>query len=85
MVRIPFNDLAFVVKNNRLSFKEHMSTGWEPARDVGSIPLDDVAYDLGNHTNNRLSTLFPIYDWDIDEGFEHLGMWIELEAIRAGH
>ena len=81
----PFNALAFVVKNNRLSFKEDMSTGWKPARDGGSIPLDDVAYDLGNRTNHRLSTLFQIYDWDIDEGFEHLGMWIELAASRAGH
>ena len=81
----PFNDLAFAVENNRLSFKEYMNTGWQPARDVGSMPLDDVAYDLGNCTNHTLSNLFPIYDWDTDEGFEHLGMWIDVAASRAGH
>ena len=81
----PFGDLAFVVENNRLLFKEYMSTGWQPARDVGSMPLNDVACDLGNRTNHTLSNLFPIYDWDIDEGFEHLGMWIEVAACQAGH
>ena len=81
----PFDALAFAVENNRLSFKEYINTGWQPARDVGSMPLDDVAYDLGNCTNHTLSNLFPIYDWDTDEGFEHLGMWIEVAASRAGH
>lgn len=80
----PFDDLAFVVEDDRLSFKEYMSTGWQPARDVGSMPLNDVAYDLGNRTNHTLSNLFPIYDWETDEGFEHLGMWIEVSASKAG-
>jgi hypothetical protein len=79
----PFDDLAFVVEDDRLSFKEYMSTGWQPARDVGSMPLDDVAYDLGNRTNHTLSNLFPIYNWETDEGFEHLGMWIEVAASKA--
>jgi hypothetical protein len=80
----PFDALAFVVADDRLSFKEYLTTGWQPARDVGSMPLSDVPYDLGNRTNHTLSNLFPIYEWETDDGFEHLGMWIELAAKTAG-
>jgi hypothetical protein len=80
----PFDNLAFTVDDDRLRFKEYMTTGWNTARDVGSMPLSDVAYDLGSLTNHTLSNLFPIYEWDTDDGFNKMGEWIETAAIQAG-
>lgn len=80
----PLNDVAFTVDGDCVRFKEYMTTGWQPARDVGSMPLNDVAYDLGTLTNHRFSTLFPIYDWDTDDGYKNLGDWIEDAAEHAG-
>src|ERR1019366_2170566 len=79
----PFGSLAFWVDKDRLRFKEYMTTGWEAARDVGSMPLGDVAYDIGNFTNHSLSNLFSIYDWKTDDGYSNLGMWIESAAGAA--
>ena len=80
----PFDDLAFTVDDDRVRFKEYMTTGWEAAKDVGSMPLNEVAYDLGNRTNHTLANLFPIYDWEADDGSRNLGAWIESAARNAG-
>jgi len=80
----PFANLAFAVDGDQLRFKEYMTTGWKSARDVGSMPLSDVTYDLGARTNHTLSSLFPIYEWDADDGFNNLGEWIETAAEQAG-
>ena len=44
-----------------------------------------MTYELGGRANHTMSTLFPIYDWDDDDGFDNLGVWIEDAAYRAGH
>jgi hypothetical protein len=80
----PFANLAFSVDGDRLKFKEYMTTGWQLSRDVGSMPLTNVAYDLGGRTNHTLSTLFPIYDWETGDGYNELGEWIETAARQAG-
>jgi hypothetical protein len=80
----PFVSLAFWVDKDRLRFKEYMTTGWEPARDVSSMPLGNVSYNLGDRTNHTLSNLFPIYDWETDDGYSNLGGWIESAARAAG-
>jgi hypothetical protein len=80
----PFDCLAFAVDNGTVQFKETKTTGWQPASDVGTIPLRDVTYDLGGRTNHTFSTLFPIYDWAIDKGYDNLGSWIESAAKKAG-
>jgi hypothetical protein len=35
----PFNSVAFAVDGDQIRFKEYMTTGWQFARDVGSMPL----------------------------------------------
>ena len=80
----PFRSLAFTVDGDRVRFKEYMTSGWKAARDVGSMPLGEVAYDLGGRKNHRFSTLFPIYDWDDDDGYQNLAYWIEEAADDAG-
>jgi hypothetical protein len=80
----PFGDVAFTVDGDRLRFKEYTTSGWKYAGDVDSMPLVDVKYDLGNLTNNTFSSLFPIYEWDTDDGYNHLGDWIWEAAEQAG-
>ena len=80
----PFDDLAFAVDSDQVRFKEYMTNGWQFAQDVGSMPLTDVPYSLGAMTNHTFSCLFPIYDWDADNGYKNLGDWIELAASQAG-
>ena len=81
----PFRNIAFKVDGDKVRFKEYMTSGWQLARDVGSMRLSDVTYSLGGKTNHSFSTLFPIYDWISDDGYENLGAWIEGAARRAGH
>jgi hypothetical protein len=81
----PFDCVAFAVDNDTVSFKEIKTTGWQPASDVTTMPLSDVAYRLGGRANHTFSTIFPIYDWDSDNGYDNLGSWIESAASHAGH
>lgn len=80
----PFDDLAFTVDRGQIRFKEYMTNGWQFAQDVGSMPLNDMSYNLGPMTNHTLACLFPIYDWASDNGYENLGDWIETAAEGAG-
>ncbi len=80
----PFDCLAFEVTGDRVAFKELMTSGWEPAMDVATMPLREVAYSLGGMSNHVFSNLFPIYDWTTDRGYDNLGSWIETAALMAG-
>ena len=80
----PFGDLAFRIDGDRVRFKEYYTSGWGEANDASSMPLTDVVYDLGSMDNHTLACLFPIYDWDSDNGYKNLGKWIESAAAFAG-
>jgi hypothetical protein len=80
----PLAAIAFAVDGDRVRFKEYMTDGWRPARDVGSMALSDVVYDLGSRTNHTFSTLFPIYDYVDESGYHNIGSWIEGAASTAG-
>ena len=80
----PFDCLAYNIDGSTVRFRETKITGWEPASDVGTMPLGDVAYDLGGRANHTFSNLFPIYDWATDKGYDNIGTWIERAAKQAG-
>ena len=80
----PFDNLAFAVDGDQVRFKEYMTTGWQPARDVPSMVLKDVTYNLNGLTNHTFSTIFPIYDWKDNDGYNNIGTWIEAAAKQAG-
>ena len=80
----PFDCLAFNLDGDAVRFREKMTTGWEQARDLGTMPSKDVAYNLGGRTHHTFSCLFPIYDWEADRGYDDLGGWIEKAAKQAG-
>jgi len=46
--------------------------------------LNDVAYNLGDCKNHTFSSIFPIYEWDGDDGYNNIGKWIEAAAKKAG-
>jgi MTH538 TIR-like domain (DUF1863) len=81
----PFDALAFRIDDDRVRFQEYFTTGWGDARDVGSMPIADVVYDLGSMNHHTFACLFPIYEWEADEGYKNLGKWIEEAAGSAGH
>jgi hypothetical protein len=80
----PFDTVAFTVDGDRVRFKEFMTTGWQLARDVGSMPLNEVAYNLGQCTNHTFGCIFPIHEWDSGHGYNNIGTWIENAAKQAG-
>ena len=80
----PFDNVAFAVDGDQVRFKEYMTTGWQPAKDVGSMQLSEVSYDLESRTNHTLACLFQIYEWDGGDGYNNLGDWIETAANQAG-
>jgi hypothetical protein len=51
----PFDNLAFTVDGEQRRFKEYMQSGWQFARDVGSMPLSDVAYNLSGKINHAFA------------------------------
>jgi hypothetical protein len=80
----PFDDVAFAVDGDQLRFKEYTTSGWQPATDVGAMALSDVVYNLRGLTNHTLSNVFPIYEWDANNGYDNLGKWVETAAQQAG-
>ena len=80
----PFDCMAFTVDNEIVRFREMKTSGWQPSSDVGTMPLSDVAYNFGGRTNHTFATMFPIYDWETDKGYDNLGGWIERAAKQAG-
>jgi MTH538 TIR-like domain (DUF1863) len=78
-----FDDIAFTITNDRVKFKEYTTSGWQYSADVGSMPLGDVRYKLGAKTNHTFSCIFPIYDWEQDNGRDNLNTWIESAAGAA--
>lgn len=80
----PLNYLAFCVNDDRVTWKEKYGSTWSTYAEVPSMALSDVAYDLGGKKNHPFSTLFPVYDWNRDDGYTNLGTWIEKAAAHAG-
>jgi hypothetical protein len=80
----PLDSLAFAVRGDRVHLRKYMANGWEDAPDVPSMALSDVAYDLQGMANHTFSSLFPIYDYCDDDGYNNLNNWIDKAARQAG-
>lgn len=80
----PLNSLAFCVTGERVHWKEKIGDQWKPYTGVPTMALSDVPYDLGSKTNHTFSSLFPLYDYAADDGYNNLGRWIEAAANQAG-
>ena len=80
----PFEQLAFRVANDRISWLENNNGTWAVYDRVPTMGLSEAAYDLGGRTNHTFGTLFRTYDWVNDNGYENLGTWVETAAQQAG-
>ena len=80
----PLGSIAFEVKDSVVTWKRKSGSEWKAYTEVPKMNLSDVAYDLGTRRNHTFSTIFPIYDWKADDGYNNLGRWIETAAQRAG-
>lgn len=58
--------------------------GRNPLREV-TVKVENsfFGFSLGKECK-RLSDLFPTYDWVNDDGYNHVGDWIEIAANKAG-
>jgi MTH538 TIR-like domain (DUF1863) len=50
----------------------------------GLNPFDYVTVDRGLFENVALSSLYPVYDWILDDGYNNAATWIEDAAATAG-
>lgn len=80
----PFDSLAYQVIGERVYWKEKNGNTWAEYDMVPSMKLSDVAYNLGGQHYHTFSTLFPVYDWVNDNGYDNIKTWISSAAAQAG-
>ena len=80
----PLSCLGAEIRNGTLFFKENDGTKWIWAKDLRSMQLKDVVYNLGGCTNFTFDQLFPSYNWLSDSGYQNLSSWVEAAAKFAG-
>lgn len=71
------NGLLGVYIHNVKDFYGHTTT-------KGDNPLDDHWIDDSPGNLIRFSSIYSIYDYVRDDGYENLGTWVENAAIAAG-
>lgn len=80
----PFTQLAYQVVGDRVAWKEKRGSAWSDYHEVPSMGLSEVPYAIENRKYHTFSTLFPVYKWFGDGGYNNMGRWIELAARQAG-
>lgn len=50
----------------------------------GPNPFDYLTVDRGLLGNVALSTLYPVYDWTLNDGYNNAASWIDRAAVAAG-
>jgi antiphage defense system Thoeris ThsB-like protein len=51
---------------------------------AGPNPFDFVTIDQGLFGHSALSTIYPVYDWVLNDGYNNAAGWIDAAAIAAG-
>lgn len=80
----PFDYLAYIVKDGRITWREWDGTQWVDYLKVPSAAVSEVGYALGLGDAKQFSHRFAVYDWITDGGYENLGTWVERAAQQAG-
>ena len=79
----PFNCLGYGRKDNRLQPMIHCSDGWKDAPYQSLINPSAALY-LSGADKPILSSLFSVYDWNDNDGYNNFGNWVESAATQAG-
>lgn len=80
----PFDFLGYGrLKDDKLIPKIKYESGWKDAPYQDSITESYAPY-LENTNRPVLSSLFAVYDWVDDDGYNNFSNWIEDAAEQAG-
>ena len=80
----PFDQLALVRKDGRVSWMEWANGKWVSYGEVPSVGEADLPYNFGGKASLKLAELFPVYAYNPSTDYLKLGQWIEAAAKQAG-
>jgi hypothetical protein len=82
----PFDYLAYRVDtdNDRVYWQEKNNGKWSGYDEVPSMALSAVACNLNGNLHHTFSTLFHVYDWVLNDGYNNINTWIDQAARQAG-
>ena len=79
----PFDCLGYGRKGDKLNPMVHYQTGWQDAPYQSLLRNSAAAY-LANVDKPILSSLFSVYDWVNDDGYNNFETWVAGAAKQAG-
>ena len=79
----PFNYLGYGRKAGKLRPMIKYNSGWKDAP-YQSLITESAAPYLLNIDRPVLSSIFYVYDWEDDDGYNNFGEWVEDAADQAG-
>lgn len=59
------------------------NTGWAKHQAADPIEASAAPYLIAG-TTPELSSLFPVYDWVLGNGYENFSQWVQAAAVQAG-
>ena len=69
--------------SGHVTFHERDAARWWQSEHVGPVSLTGLEH-LGHLDAANLAQLFPVYDWNVDQGSIYFGNWVEAAAQKAG-
>jgi hypothetical protein len=79
----PFGYLGYGTKSEKLCPMVKYESGWKDAPYQSLITESAAAYLVGTD-KPVLSSIFSVYDWEDNDGFNNFADWIESAAEQAG-
>jgi hypothetical protein len=79
----PFHYLGYGTKSGKLQPMIKYESGWKDAPYQSLISESAAAY-LKGTDKPVLESIFSVYDWEEDDGYNNFGDWIENAAGQAG-
>jgi hypothetical protein len=79
----PFDYLGYGTKNGKLQPMIKYNSGWKDAPYLTPINKTAALY-LAGVDKPILSSLFRVYDWVNDNGYNNFSIWVERAARQAG-
>ena len=79
----PFECAGYGTSNGMYVPMIHNHTGWVAAPNLSPISQSAAPYLKGTN-KPMLNSLFRVYDWVDDDGYNNFARWIETSARQAG-
>lgn len=79
----PFQFLGYGTKDGKMNPMIKYKDGWKDAPNLSLISSSAAPY-LAGTDKPVLSSLFKIYDWVDDDGYNNFSSWVEKAAKQAG-